>query len=136
MTTYFIDTGFLIALELADDQHHAAAVAAWRDVRRRRSTFVSTAYVLDEVVTFFNTRGHHAKAVQIGEALLASRIARLVQVDQALFEAGWREFVRRPDKRYSLTDCVSFILMKQLKIKHALAFDRHFTQAGFERVPK
>ena len=135
MTIYFLDTGFLIALELADDQHHAAAVAAWRDVRKRRSTFITTSYVFDEVVTFFNSRGHHAKAVQIGEALLNSRLARFIHVDEALFGEAWHEFAHRPDKRYSLTDCVSFVVMKQLRIKAALAFDRHFAQAGFERLP-
>jgi len=39
------------------------------------------------------------------------------------------------DKRYSLTDCASFVVMKRLRIKTALAFDKHFTQAGFERLP-
>jgi uncharacterized protein len=132
VTTYFIDTGFFIALDLVDDQHHAAATVAWRDVRKRRSTFVTTTYVFDEVVTFFNSRGHHAKAVQIGDALLHSRLARLVQVDEGLFGEAWREFAHRPDKRYSLTDCVSFVVMKRLRVKSALAFDRHFAQAGFE----
>lgn len=136
MTTYFLDTGFLIALELADDQHHATAVATWRDVRKRRATLVTTSFVFDEVVTFFNSRGHHAKAVQIGDALLNSRVARFVHVDEALFAEAWREFSLRPDKRYSLTDCVSFVVMTRLRIKAALAFDRHFTQAGFERLPK
>ena len=136
MTAYFLDTGFFIALESADDQHHPAAIAAWREIRKRRVTFVTTSYVFDEVVTFFNNRGHHAKAVEIGEALLASRIATLVHVDEPVFAEAWREFAHRADKRYSLTDCVSFVVMKRLRIKAALAFDKHFIQAGFERLPK
>lgn len=135
MTAYFFDTGFLIALEAADDQHHAAAITVWREIRKRRVAFVTTSYVFDEVVTFFNNRGHHAKAVTIGEALLKSRVVTLVHVDEPMFGEAWREFTHQSDKRYSLTDCVSFVVMKRQRIRAALAFDKHFIQAGFERLP-
>ena len=135
MTVYFLDTGFLIALEAADDQHHAAAIAAWREIRKGRVTFLTTSYVFDEVATFFNSRGHHAKAIAIGEALLNSRLVTLVHVDEPIFAEAWREFSHHSDKRYSLTDCVSFVVMKRRRIKKTLAFDKHFTQAGFERLP-
>jgi predicted nucleic acid-binding protein len=86
-------------------------------------------------VTFFNSRGHHAKAISIGKALLDSRLVTLVHVDEAFFSEAWRDFVGKSDNRYSLTDCISFIVMKRRRIKLALAFDKHFTQAGFERLP-
>lgn len=53
----FLDTGYLIALEDADDQDHEAA----RDHWQRLPAFpilTTTSYVFDEVVTFFNGRGH------------------------------------------------------------------------------
>ena len=135
MTAYFLDTGFLIALEAADDQHHAAAAALWNELRSQRVSFLTTSYVFDEAVTFFNSRGHHSKAVSIGEALLTSKLVTLVHVDQAMFAAAWRDFTHYADKRFSLTDCVSFVVMKEKRVKRALAFDRHFSQAGFERLP-
>jgi len=52
-----------------------------------------------------------------------------------LFGEAWQLFQRYRDKRYSFTDCVSFAVMKRLKLKTALTFDKHFTQAGFERKP-
>ena len=67
--------------------------------------------VFDEVVTFFNSRGRHRKAVEIGRRLRESQIAEIVQVNEGLFEAGWTRFQERPDKRYSLTDCISFVVM-------------------------
>ena len=135
MTVYFLDTGFLIALEAADDQHHTAAIAVWHELRNQRVTFVTTSYVFDEVVTFFNSRGHHAKAVTIGETLLGSKLVTLVHVDEAIFAEAWRDFSHYADKRYSMTDCASFVVMKRRRIKKTLAFDKHFTQAGFERLP-
>jgi predicted nucleic acid-binding protein len=36
---------------------------------------------------------------------------------------------------YSLTDCASFVTMEEMRIEAALAFDRHFIQAGFKKLP-
>jgi predicted nucleic acid-binding protein len=43
---------------------------------------------------------------------------------------------KRPDKRYSLTDCISFVFMEQRAIREAPAFNRHFEQAGFAAMPR
>ena len=96
---------------------------------------MTTSYVFDEVVTFFNSRGRHAKAVEVGRRLLQSPSVHLVHVDTGLFEEAWRYFQKRPDKDYSLTDCVSFVVMEREGIQEALTFDGHFDQAGFRRLP-
>jgi len=63
----------------------------------QRVSFVTTSYVFDEVLTFFNIRGHHAKAVSIGETLLASKLVTLVHVDEAMFAEAWRDFTDYAD---------------------------------------
>ena len=135
MTPTFVDTGYLVALEAADDQHHAAALRHWHAFMQTRPQLVTTSFVLDEVATFFNSRGRHAKAVEIGERVLGSPSVQLIHVDEDLFAAAWSYFRRRGDKRFSLTDCVSFVLMQRLGIEAALAFDAHFAQAGFRTLP-
>lgn len=130
----FLDIGYLFALEDADDQDHEAA----RDHWQRLPAFpilTTTSYVFDEVVTFFNGRGHHQKAVEIGEILLNSPSVRLIHVDEDLFRKGFDHFKERQDKRYSLTDCVSFAVMAERGLTTAFTFDRHFVQAGFVKEP-
>ena len=136
MSPVFLDTGYVIALEASDDQHHAEAVRHWQEVGPELTSIVTTTYVFDELVTFFNSRGHHEKAVDIGRRLRASPRVDFVSETELLFEAGWDLFRRRPDKRYSLTDCLSFVLMDRRGIERALAFDRHFEQAGYKRIPE
>jgi predicted nucleic acid-binding protein len=70
MKTLFMDTGYIIALEAADDKNHKAAVRNWRNLTKSLPLLVTTTYVFDEVVTFFNNRNRHAKAVEIGERLM------------------------------------------------------------------
>lgn len=136
MSSCFLDTGYLIALEASDDQHHDAAVRHWRDeVLASPPLICTTSYVFDEVVTFFNSRDRHEKAVEIGQRLQASDAVEIVHVTRELFNAGWLLLQERSDKRYSLTDCISFVVMERRQIERALAFDHHFQQAGFQLLP-
>jgi uncharacterized protein len=135
MNAVFLDTGYVLALELSNDQNHRAAAKHWRSLRKRLPPLITTSYVFDEVVTYFNSRGYHAKAVEIGNRLLTSPSVQFVQVDEGLFREGWQYFQQHHDKDYSLTDCLSFVVMKRLKIATAFAFDQHFVQAGFKKVP-
>lgn len=135
MNTVFVDTSYFIALELRSDQYHGKAREHWRRVMTNIPPLMTTSYIFDEVVTFFNSRGHHAKAVQIGVMLLNSPSIQLIQVDEALFNAGWIYFQHHQDKDYSLTDCISFIVMHTHHITTAFTFDNHFTQAGYVQEP-
>ena len=135
MNACFLDTGYLIALEASDDQHHHAVQDHWKAFLTSHPRLITTTYVFDELVTFFNSRDRHAKAVEIGRRLLQSPSIQLVHVESDLFEQGWRLLQERADKRYSLTDCISFVVMEHNGIRQALTFDGHFRQEGFQMLP-
>src|SRR2546430_8147068 len=93
-------------------------------------------YVFDETVTALVARAkRHELASAAGHAMLESKNLRLVRVDSPAFAAAWKLFVRRSDKRWSFTDCTSFVLMENLGIRKALTFDANFRQAGFATFP-
>jgi len=73
--------------------------------------------------------------VRIGNSLLNSSHVSLIHVDEPLLLEAWSYFTRHHDKRYSLTDCVSFVVMIESGIQTAYAFDRDFIQAGFTIEP-
>lgn len=131
----FVDTGYLIALEDADDGNHPAAVQH-REGLGEMPLMTTTSYVVDEVVTFFNARGQRGKAVELGETLLSSQSVEMVHIGEGLLTRGLDLLRLRSDKRYSLTDCVSFVVMRERGITTAFAFDRHFEQEGFVREPR
>jgi uncharacterized protein len=131
----FLDASFVVALSVPADQWHAAAQAYWSQVLSQRIALVTTTFVLDEIVTLLSRRGRHGVAVSTGQHLLHSPAVTMVHVDAALLDTGWRYFVRHDDKRYSLTDCISFVVMEKHGLRQALTFDHHFAQAGFDRLP-
>ena len=135
MKPYFADTSYWLALELNDDQNHEAALKHWQKLVKPSFAVVTTSYVFDETITYLNSRNHHEKAVEVGENLLLSPTVELVHVDENLFFKGWTMFQKYQDKRYSLTGCISFVLMNSKDLETALTFDKHFTQAGFTIEP-
>jgi uncharacterized protein len=60
---------------------------------------------------------------------------QLIHIDEQLFHSGWAYFQQHQDKMYSLADCISFVVMQKLGIRTAFTFDKHFVQAGFQKVP-
>jgi predicted nucleic acid-binding protein len=136
VTRTFLDASYVIALEWRHDQSHSAAITHWSTVSVAPKAFVTTSFVIDEVVTFFATRGMHRKAVEVGDWLLSSPALDVVWVNEEMVRDGFEYLKRRTDKRYSLTDCISFVLMDRLDVDEALTFDTHFEQAGFVRLPR
>jgi predicted nucleic acid-binding protein len=132
----FVDAGYLIALDNSRDENHATATRHWRDFARSRPVLVTTSFVLAETLAFFQKRGQHSKAVEVGYRLLRGDGIELVHVDEELCTSAFEYLAARGDKQYSLTDCVSFVLMQRRGLHEALAFDSHFDQAGFVRLPR
>jgi predicted nucleic acid-binding protein len=135
MSRAFLDTSYLSALEFARDQNHASAEQHWQKIIQSSPTLVTTSYIFNEIVTYLNSRGHHTKAIQVGNSLPTSLSVELIHVDQALFYEGWQYFQQHLDKDYSLTDCISFVVMKRLDADITFTFDQHFIQAGFNCEP-
>ena len=135
----FADSSFLVARFNVRDRDHHVAIKFLEDQRGAGPDafrLVFSDYVFDETVTALVARAkRHEQASAAGHAMLESKNLRLVRVESPAFAAAWKLFVRRSDKRWSFTDCTSFVLMENLGIRKALTFDANFRQAGFATFP-
>jgi len=91
--------------------------------------------VLDETLTLLRVRLGLQAAERWWNQVEGSRRLRWEWVDAQRCESARNWFFRWSDKTFSFTDCTSFVLMKELRIRQALTLDRHFQQAGFDIVP-
>ena len=64
----------------------------------------------------------------------ASARLKIIPLDPALLDRGLERMATRPDKNWSLTDCISFVVMEDERIAEALTADQHFEQAGFKAL--
>jgi uncharacterized protein len=126
-----VDSGFLLALAQPADALHARAVK-W--VYHLSEPLLVTEHVLWETVNSLSKPADRLRAHRVVEMISGDASYALVHASPALFAAGLRLHRDRPDKEWSLTDCVSFHLMRERGITRALAHDIHFEQAGFEAL--
>jgi predicted nucleic acid-binding protein len=125
----FVDTSGWYAYARADDPAHAPVRDA---LERWEGRLVTTDFVFDETVTLARARLGAAAAVRLGDALLDPGVADLVRLLPEDFDDAWDLFKKSRDKSWSFTDCASFAVMRRLRLRSAVATDRHFRQAGFE----
>ena len=133
MKATFADTSFFVAALNHRDVHHAAAA---RFLRGYSEAIVTSHWVLLEVANYFARSTNRAVAAQFIESVLADPKVECVSASVDSFMTGLKLFRDRPDKHWSLTDCVSFEIMKQRAIHQALTTDHHFEQAGFDILLK
>jgi len=128
----FVDTSAWLALNDKNDQHHNEAVRKASEIKSQKIELITSEYILDEAITLIRYRVSHHAAVIFGDSLLGSRIVKVVDVAERDRLKAWELFKKCDDKELSLTDFTSFILMGNLRLRKAFAFDGHFRQMGFE----
>lgn len=128
----FIDTSGFFAMLASDDDRHAAAAKIVAAARKRKRGFVTTDYVLDETATLFKARRKTHLLSNLFERLDASHACRTVWTDSQRFHEARRFYLKHADQDWSFTDCLSFCVMAECRIREALTKDAHFRQAGFE----
>ena len=126
-----VDTSGFYALWDAGDEHHENAVRVQTDLIRNKYRFVTTDYIVDETVTLLLMRHSHATACDFLQAVRESHSLAIEWMDSDKFDAAATLFSRHDDKQWSFTDCVSFVVMRQLTIEDCFTTDHHFRQAGF-----
>ncbi len=128
MKPVFADTSYYVALLGPADAHHDVAVE-WSE--RLLGRVMVTEYVLVELGSLLSGQTDRRLYVPSVEEILGDPGTMFIPASAALFRQGLGLFKSRPDKEWSLVDCISFLVMRQRRVTNALTTDRHFKQAGF-----
>lgn len=130
----FLDANGWAALLNNQDALHPTAAKAWRRIGHLGYRVVSTDWIVAETGNTLARTDVRRRFPQAVQRLLDLPQARLVFVTPALMARTLQLYAARPDKTWGLVDCASFIVMADEGITEAFTTDRHFEQAGFERL--
>jgi predicted nucleic acid-binding protein len=132
MTSLFADTSFFVSFLSQSDEHYSVA----REYMGGHSgQILTTEWILLELANYLAATGGRRFFCPLLKSLYEDPRFTIVR-NRDDFDAGVQVYDRRPDKRWSLTDCISFTVMQRNALFAALTADHHFQQAGFEILLK
>jgi predicted nucleic acid-binding protein len=133
MSTFFADAYYFIARINQDDQYHGRVIEFSKTMR---ANLVTTDWVLMEVADALAGSEVRNQARDYFLYLRSLPHCEVIEAARDLFDRALNYYHRHADKDWSLTDCTSFMVMRDLGIKEALTGDKHFEQAGFVALLK
>jgi len=127
----YLDTAGFYCLLVPDESGHQLAVSLMSDPRR---VFYTTDWVIGETVNLLTVRRRPHLARQFLRQFDALAGVQIIYSSQLLFDQARALVLQYEDHNFPFTDCVSFAVMRSLKIQEALTSDRHFKVLGFEAL--
>ncbi len=131
-----VDSSGLYALADRRDFSHARAEKCVAKLLDSGAGLILTDYILDEACTLAKVRAGGNAALRLLDIVERSRAFQMFWVGIERFEAAKAFFRKYADHGYSFTDCTSFVLMQERRLRDALTTDRHFAEAGFRILLK
>ena len=129
MMTTFVDTSFYVACCSPRDGLHRKATELSQAIRGK---FITTEYVLIEVGNWFSRIEDREVFSELIGDLQGDPRTTILEGTHDWYRDGLKRYLQRLDKGWSLTDCISFVVMERLGVNTALTADHHFEQAGFQ----
>jgi predicted nucleic acid-binding protein len=133
MSTVVADSYYYLAFVNERDSGHEKTIGFSSSFGGRT---VTTEWVLTEVADALSEPGQRPVFLELLAQLENQPGLVIVAASHELFVRGVSLFSQRPDKEWSLTDCMSFLVMEDYKLVEALTADHHFEQAGFVALLK
>jgi uncharacterized protein len=131
MRRVFADTSFFVAVIGPRDVHHDRAIAFMREYDAQ---VLTTDFVLVEFGNYLFRIKDRPTFEPVLQNIRTNTQYEIVAATRELLERGIQRYVARPDKEWSLTDCISFVVMEEHRVTEALTSDGDFEQAGFTKL--
>jgi uncharacterized protein len=129
----FADSFYFIALFNERDHAHRRVSEFEQTLNR---PLVATAWILTELADACAETPSRTFVAEFIRDVTKFPTFQIIPFSEELFERGLELYLKRRDKGWSLTDCISFVVMKDEGISDALTGDKHFEQAGFRALLK
>lgn len=136
MKVVFADTVYWVAILNPKDQFHISAIEASKTIGS--SLIYTTDSVLTEVLNEFSSKGDYwrKKVSEAVKRIMQNPNVKVIPQTREIFAKGLDLYNSRPDKEYSLVDCISMVLMKENQMTEILTDDKHFQQEGYVLLMK
>ncbi len=131
MPKFILDASYAIALSVTTDRYHKLAEKLADKMEAEGTRLITTRVIVLEIGNALAKLRYRSAAVKLLTAIEEDVKIEIVSLSEELYNRGWLLYQERQDKEWSLTDCISFVIMQERGLTEALTTDKHFQQAGF-----
>jgi len=131
----FIDTGAWFAIADKSDYFHNKAIEIFKNFIKDGTVLITSNFIINETVMLLTRKISKKTAIQFLDMIYADQNLNIAMIDESIEEKAYKIFKSYKDQDFSITDCSSFVIMKESKIKTAFTFDKHFKTMKFSVTP-
>lgn len=132
--TVFVDTGVWYAMADKSDQYHKKAIEYIKKLVTNNN-FVTTNLVIHETLMLLSRKISKTAAIKFLDMIYSQDNIKIIENEDSIEQKAYRIFKKYTDQDFSITDCLSFVVMKENRIKKAFTFDKHFKTMKFTVIP-
>jgi len=130
----FVDTAFFIALLNQSDNYHQKAIYLYQQLKIQKISLITSEYILLEFADGLSRLRYRHLAINFLKAIEKDKDFVIIRTSMKIMQQASQLYQERTDKEWGLTDCTSFVIMKNLDLYESLTTDQHFRQAGFRAL--
>jgi len=125
----FVDTSGIFAYLVQDDYMHVRAKAVFQSFAENNTQLLTSSYVLVETTALLQRRIGMDAVVDFNNKI--QPLLDVIWVDEYWHTKAINRLITLNQKKVSLVDCLSFVIMDAREISTAFSFDNHFEKNGF-----
>lgn len=130
----FLDASYAIALSNITDQYHQKAETLANQLEANHYQLITTRTVILEIGNALSKLRYRSSAIELLDSVEEDPNIEIIPMSEELYFKAKELYCQRLDKEWGITDCISFIIMKDYGLTEALTADEHFKQAGFRAL--
>ena len=130
----FLDTSYAIALSSIQDRFHEKALYLAEEIEATSVKLITTQAIFLEIGNALSSIKYRQQAGLLLKALETDGSIEVIPLTDFLYEQAFQLFNKHTDKAWGMTDCISFVVMRERGLTEALTADHHFEQAGFRAL--
>jgi predicted nucleic acid-binding protein len=128
----FVDTSGLFAAIDRRDVQHPHARPTLEHLLREKVEMHTTSYVVLETLTLLQARIGLPAAIAFQQDL--KPLLHITWMTDALHQRAFQRLLARQQRKLSMVDCASFVVMEELELTAVFGYDAHFAKQGFRLV--
>lgn len=133
--TVFVDTSAWFAGIAKNDQYNEPAIKYRDHLLKSNTRIITSNLIIHETTMLLERKVSKKEAIRFLRIILKDSRIEIIHADEDIEQEAYDLYQKYKDQDFSITDCISFVMIRRFRISHCFTFDHHFSTMGFAVEP-